>query len=618
MSDTASRASMDFRSMQSASPAADATRRMNTLYESMRKTAGPQAVAMYAAQNPAINPDMTRFNRDFVNDGEGGYRTATSLKEVVDYGTARRNRLSRPIKGKLDKHGEGAGERHAQTIVMQLPMYLLEEDGTFYHPLGKDGLPKDGKDDRPLVSLPRYRIKPEMQKEADRYVEAVMDFQAALLPGGQDAIHGGSLNLDEHRPHLQLLVDPFAANPRGKEPDALLNSFSYTFGRHPKDKINFPLRQKVDKRSRRPVFDKAGDPVMVAIGADGKMEMYHQRFKDYLVEKGFAIEAERDPVRHDRRVVGDMIDYGEAMDAAREAQEQSQTAMADLGAALETEDSAAGLMADLAAEIDVQKVELAAERRAADARAAEVIAEAERTLAAARERAAHAESAGYDAGLTAGVAEGREQGRAEGLSAVQELREELETAVEDGRKQGYKEGYDHGRERGRVAANIEYDLKVARLEEREAAVERWETETAPALRDEIRTEIENEMQADRDAATQARDEAERDRDEVKRRLDAIPVYDPAEAEKHSPAELVRHLKKMRDADSGKPVLEQAHHLGVQNYEAEAQGQGVDQKTFMTETRAERNERLNARGVRLSASTEQQQKKRPQGQGPGQS
>ncbi|WP_345314267.1 hypothetical protein [Gordonia alkaliphila] len=65
---------MDFRSMQSASPAADATRRMNTLYESMRKTAGPQAVAMYAAQNPAINPDMTRFNRDFVNDGEGGYR----------------------------------------------------------------------------------------------------------------------------------------------------------------------------------------------------------------------------------------------------------------------------------------------------------------------------------------------------------------------------------------------------------------------------------------------------------------------------------------------------------------------------------------------------------------
>ncbi|GAA4753131.1 hypothetical protein GCM10023217_25490 [Gordonia alkaliphila] len=416
--------------------------------------------------------------------GHYWYRTATSLKEVVDYGTARRNRLSRPIKGKLDKHGEGAGERHAQTIVMQLPMYLLEEDGTFYHPLGKDGLPKDGKDDRPLVSLPRYRIKPEMQKEADRYVEAVMDFQAALLPGGQDAIHGGSLNLDEHRPHLQLLVDPFAANPRGKEPDALLNSFSYTFGRHPKDKINFPLRQKVDKRSRRPVFDKAGDPVMVAIGADGKMEMYHQRFKDYLVEKGFAIEAERDPVRHDRRVVGDMIDYGEAMDAAREAQEQSQTAMADLGAALETEDSAAGLMADLAAEIDVQKVELAAERRAADARAAEVIAEAERTLAAAKEKAAHAEANGYDAGLAAGVAEGREQGRTEGLAAV-----------ERERQAGYETGRAEGLSAGREEVAAEH---TAARRAREQA------------------------QADAKKVAEALAEAER-------RRDAVPEYDPVAA-----------------------------------------------------------------------------------------
>ncbi|WP_168706310.1 hypothetical protein [Gordonia paraffinivorans] len=157
-----------------------------------------------------------------------------------------------------------------------------------------------------------------------------------------------------------------------------------------------------------------------------------------------------------------------------------------------------------------------------DAALSERVAEIEAARVAAR---TEGYEVGHTEGLAAGVAEGRERGRAEGLSVVQELREELETAVEDGRKQGYRDGYDYGRERGRKALQIEYELKEARLADREAAVEKWETETVPVLRAEIRAELETTMQADRDAAANDRAEAANDRAEAQRRLDEIPGYD---------------------------------------------------------------------------------------------
>lgn len=251
-----------------------------------------------------------------------------------------------------------------------------------------------------------------------------------------------------------------------------------------------------------------------------------------------------------------------------------------------------------------------------DAALAERVAEIDAAQAALAEREAtfEAKRAETVTAVNAAIDESNEKfARAdEALAAAQVDREAAAAERAHARTEGYDAGLDEGRAAWEESNGPSYREKV-----REVAVEKWETETAPALRDEIRTEIEAEMRDARDEAQQARNDAQQALDEARRRRDAIPVYDPAEAEKHSPAELIRNLKKMKDA-TGKPVLAEAHRLGVQNHKIEARGQTIDEKTFLTETRAERNERLNARGVRLSETSGQAKKKRPQGEGPGQS
>lgn len=555
--------------MRSEGAGADRARVKNALDEALRKTAGASAVAFYAQKNPAINPAVSHLNIDMVNDGAGGFRTAESIAEVQGYIEGRRGRLTRELK---------ADHRHLVTTVVHLPRAYTEPDGTQYQATDKNGKKKFYRDGSPVM-VDRHRIRPDRYEEAMRYFDSYLAFHSELMPGGQSAIAGYSINLDESRPHAQIFSDPFESDISKKHPHGLKNGYQRTFGTHRKDR---KVAQR-DRKTGQPVIDaKTGKPKMVAEGGARKMERYHRELKEHMLAEGFEIEAERDELRHDRRV--DLDDFKDLAD-------DRQVVAADMGAAAEFE-------AGVAIEHEAALADAAGEAADMHQNAAAKLAEAEQAA-------------------TAAAAAGYEAGRAEGLAEVEALREELATAVEDGRKQGYDAGHAQGEEAGRTAgrekAKIEYELKEERLEGREAAVEQWETETAPRLRAEVRAEIESEMQDDREAAKQARDEAQQARDEAQQRLDAIPVYDPAEAEKHSPAELIRNLKKMKDADSGKPVLEQAHHLGVQNHQIEAQGRGVDEKTFLTETTAERNERIEARAVVMSDSAAQEKKKKS-GQG----
>ncbi|MFM9378595.1 hypothetical protein [Gordonia sp. VNK21] len=460
--DTASRASLDVREMQSVAPEADVQRRKHTLEESMRKTAGNGAVAYYAAQNPAINTAMTHRNIDFVNDGEGGYRDAASIDEVLAYGTARRARVTREIKD---------GERHAVTVVGHLPMSMCEPDGTTYHPLDTTtGLPKDGKDGRPLVTLPRYRAKDEA--EMRRYFSEFIDFQATnILPGGHDAIHGGSINLDESRPHVQLLVDTYEKDPRGKEPDALRNGFSRAFGRHRSDR----KVQKVSKTGN-PMVAADGSPIMVGEGARRKMERYHCELKSHMIDAGFDIEAERDAVRHDRRLV--LPDYQEVQDLRTETAAQAaivEEAEADLGLV------AAGLVEERQAlhekaqalEIDVFG-DVVSEVQAHER-------EVEKDLAARRAEVEQlrkkAESEGYEKGLARGTmraavefeeveapslrATARAEGRAAGEAESAKIREEAQEAAEQARRDERAARVAREEAEKRLAELPEYDPKVA-------------------------------------------------------------------------------------------------------------------------------------------------------------
>lgn len=657
MSETVSRAGWHAQHLQHGAPQAGKPSSANTrgdrsrlLKEAMRALDESDA-ARQAGRNASIVAADTHLNTAYVNDGAGGLRELTKadgVEPVLRYGDARIDAVKR-------KWHEKSFE--TTTIVSWVPKSLLDEVPGYY-PVYSDT--EKGPDGEPLEIGRRSRWvmpqDPKRRAEVQRWFERThRHLTEDVLRGGHDAVHGVVWNFDESAVHVHWMCDTMAPLIRNLEFDdrqRVIGADGQVVMKYGKEQTLSRL-MKVSKDGSLKVAPEisasqvrgvdgsgylvdaegsllrrtTGEPVKasdhlrveaqqmwgqsdevtetrivdgvereVAITGATKTRRYQELYREQLVEAGFDVELEANP-------------EGTSLDKSAFAVLESRRT--------ELDEREAALIAKLAdaerRQARVRDEMKALDEQAAAIEAAQVAVEAARKAADDERARAHTEGyeAGHTEGLAAGVAEGREQGRAEGLATVEELQEELETAVGDGRKQGYKEGYEYGQKRGRKAAKIEYELKEARLAEREDAVTKWETETAPALRDEIRTQIETAMQADRDAAEQARVEAEKARAEAQRRLDAIPVYDPAEAEKRAPAELLRNLKKMRDADTGEPVLTKAHRLGVQNHETEAKRQGVDQKTFLTETVAERNARVGARGVKLAETSGQQQKKKPQ-------
>ncbi|PXW33689.1 UNVERIFIED_CONTAM: hypothetical protein DES50_102312 [Williamsia faeni] len=289
--------------------------------EAQRKTAGPEAIAWYAKHNPAINPAKTRLNIDMVNDGAGGFRATESIDEVVAYGDERALRV---------KPGLKDGNRFAVTTVGHLPWAYLEPDGTEYQPVDATGVPKvfgsGPQMGRPIME-PRYRIKPDYEEKAKAYFEDWIEFQSGLLPDGRASMHGYSINLDESRPHIQLLSDPLEAAPSKKDPARLTNGFSRAFGSHPKDRVV----PQLDGRGE-PVLLPDGSAKMVREGASRKMERYQAELRDFMIDRGHEVEAERDEARHDRHL--DLQDYKDLQHSQREVADTAQMYAADVGALL--------------------------------------------------------------------------------------------------------------------------------------------------------------------------------------------------------------------------------------------------------------------------------------------
>lgn len=536
-----SAASMSYANYGSGGASADRVERLQITREAQRAVAGPAVVNFYARLNPAINPAKTHLNIDMVNAGDGTFRRTRSIGEVTAYGDERVERLRPGLKD---------GNRHMVTVVGHLPWAYCEPDGTEYQVLDKSGQPRFLPGGAPMMQ-PRYKVKAGCEEIAERYFQDWIANQEGLIPGGQAAIHGYSIQFDEGRPHIQLQADPYEPNPSKKHPDALKNGYSRVYGSHPKDGMV-------------PVLDHGGNPVvvdgktkMVREGPRRKMERYQAEHRAYMVERGYEVDPERDAERHDRTL--SLADYKDVQHQRAEVQVRQ----ADLGAALADAESD---QLDVAAVVDQIEAEKFSEF-------------------------AEARSSGYTAGVTAGAQAGREQTQAELDAAAAQL------AAAEAERAAAAEKTAAAEEARQVAAAHE----AAQAEAKEKA----EAEAAAAA------EARQAADSERQAVETERQAAEQARAEIEGRLDAIPVYDPAEAEKHSPAELIRHLKKMRDADSGEPVLTKAHRLGVQNHETEAKRQGVDQKTFLTETVAERNARVGARGVKLAETSGQQQKKKPQ-------
>ena len=534
-----SRASMDHHGMRSENPGRDAERMSNVADEACRKSAGADVIAHYAKKNPSINPEMTHANIDMVViDGVEREMTGPDdVAEALEYGWSRRDRLSRAIQGgepgdpsaPRREDREPRGDRMVVLTAAHLPMKMCEPDGSFYQAVDEDtGKPKiysKGPRKGQPVMVPRYR--PKDMAEAMRYFQSYLDFHAELMPDGRKSIYYYSVQLDEQRPHLQIMSDTYAQAPTKKNPDALANRYSRVFGRDPRTDVKDPelSRPKLDADGNQ-VLDKRGKPVRVSIGVkgeDGKMALYHRRLKAHMLERGFEIEAEVDLERHaDREEHGDFKRLQDLQDEVADQAEE----IADQAAALtEAADVAAieqELLADQAASLGEARTMLDRDREALTDRQngmrGEIMAEwgdrvealkaratetADAIVAAgeqqAQQIAADAAERGYADGLAKGTADAQTQA-GEIVSAAEaqagtiteqaqvearEIRADAQTTADAVKVKTLADAKDE-------AATIKADARTEGLEE-----------GSQAARDAAREEVSDELTAAREKRAEA-------------------------------------------------------------------------------------------------------------------
>lgn len=256
------------------------------VHEMMREL-DPKAVEYWARENTNIVVEDEVFDRGFVNDGTGRFVRATSMQEVIDYGQSRVDRLSSPLReDKPDKKGKMRGGTVTTSMfVAHLPKSLCKEVPDFY---GKG----------------RSRWIARDRDEAMTYFTDVLRFLGKnVIPGGFEAILGFDIQHSETTPHVQVLADTFADDP--KHEGQLRPEWSRAYAAH------------------RDV--KREDGKMLT-GRE-KLERYQDDLKAYMVARGWPVEREVDPLRHDKTETKAI--YGALRDERRQLDEQRDQLKAD-------------------------------------------------------------------------------------------------------------------------------------------------------------------------------------------------------------------------------------------------------------------------------------------------
>ena len=278
-----------------------ASKRGAILDEMMRERI-PGASERWAQRNPNIVLEDEDSNIAIVNDGQGWFSLCMDPKKVLAYGEERLAKLSHRVKEpKLDpkKGKEWGGTWTSSMFVIQLPKTLCEEVEDFYPVFDDDGNETGQR---------RSRLVARDREEALRYFKDALRYLAEeVIPGGQEAILGADIQFSESRPHMQILADPFAPDP--KHPGQLRSEFSRAYGSH------------------RDVRDEKGKQ----IGGPAKIGRYQEGFRKRMVELGWPVELDVDPLRHDKTATKAV--YGAMKDKERALAEQEQKLAADIAAA---------------------------------------------------------------------------------------------------------------------------------------------------------------------------------------------------------------------------------------------------------------------------------------------
>lgn len=250
------------------------TDRRNLLRHHMRNL-NPADTEHFAKQNTNIATEHTHLNWDWVNVGNGKFKNAESVDEVLNYGDERFARVSRKVR---------ADSTPFLNVNVYFPVNICEpEKTTFKNQKGEE------------IEGERWVVKDI--EDAKKYVKTVIDQFAKELPGGLDAIHGVSVNFDETRPHITLIADSMADDGKGK--NGLRIDFSRAFGTHrdvvyPDDhkkagrQITGPEKlRNMQQRLRDRIADEGFD---VERTAGGKGGVAHEMFKEISFERAKAAE----------------------------------------------------------------------------------------------------------------------------------------------------------------------------------------------------------------------------------------------------------------------------------------------------------------------------------------
>lgn len=270
------------------------------LHEMMREF-DEDSIAYWAARNPNIVVADEVLNEAMVNDGEGGFRRCRDRNEVIDYGGQRVDRVKRKFReDKLDSKTNTlkGGTVTTSLLVSHLPKSMCVEVPDYYPVLDKNtGDPVLGTDGEPMR---RSRWVARDRDEARRYFEDVVEYLSReVIPGGVDGVLGYDIQHSESTPHVQIIADTFATDP--KDETALRVETSQAWFSH---------RDVRDENGRQ----KSGKV---------KMREYHSGLKQHLIGLGYDVSADFDEERH---LVGQgKEEYGRSMDAQRVALDREET-----------------------------------------------------------------------------------------------------------------------------------------------------------------------------------------------------------------------------------------------------------------------------------------------------
>ena len=346
-------------------------KKRGAILDEMMRELSEESKARWAQRNPSIVVEDEDSNIALVNGGEGDLVPCNDPKEVLAYGQQRLAKLSTPVKEPKRNPATGketGGTWTSSMFVLHLPKSLCREVKDFYPVLDDDGHETGRR---------RSRWVARDRDEALQYFEDAMGYMAQeVIPGGWDAILGADIQFSESTPHIQVLADPFAPDP--KHPGQLRTEFSRAYGSH---------RDVRDDKGRQ-------------IGGKAKLGRYQEGLRERMVELGWPVERDVDPLRHDKTATKDM--YGAMMDKQRALDEHERNLAVERSEIKRSN----SVLDDQWENLDIARAELKQERE-------QLQKDKQKALEAAR---------------TQGYAKGLEEGRAQADALREQARQQLDEA----------------------------------------------------------------------------------------------------------------------------------------------------------------------------------------------